>query len=381
MNARKGALVLLTLVILSTASWSKSESMDRVATVVTPAGVSVSLGQDVTVCTPEGGDYRDILSVTVTPESGQTIFLQAKTTTKRVDCEGRCENPTATDTNLLAGMRIACRAVKVQTTRNHRGTDDASDNNGMVQFASLLYHPQPGEIGRPVTCSLQALGGFGGKGCLKLLGNAADATYLRASTQTGGVAWGTNLDEHNAEDNQGKSVTFIGRGLAPKSNSYPSGERAPDLGPKEFVLKGRRFNAHRFATSLDVFSDVQLTCESSEDPCQVIADLLVQQMKSPRVREVCSKTQVTRSVSIDRNSHHQKLHLKILNVPFNSACIGRSFIIKTLVKLNSTCVRDCDHVVVEYGAHNDPTLSYMNGRSIAIVVQNFRVVASPQSAY
>lgn len=351
----------------------------------------VSLAQDVTICTPlDGGDFKDILSLAVTPNTGQTIFLQAKTTTKRVDCpnprpsDGGCENPTPPSRPLLAGMRIVCPDAKVFTTRNHRGTGNPSDQSGMVQFASLLYHPKPEEIGQPVTCSLQARTGRGG-GCLTFLGGRSEATRLSASTRLGGFAWGTNLDERNAQDNSNQRVTFIGRGLATPTDAYPTGELS-DLGSSEFVLKGRRFEAHSLATSLDVHSDVHLTCQTDEGSCGVRLTLLVQQMKSPTDEEVCSTTRVMQNATIAHPSHHQKLHLKALKVPFKSTCSGRSFIIKTQVTLTSedgACVPNkpleekkdgCDYLVVESGVHNDPVLSYSTGSSITIVVQNFPVV-------
>jgi hypothetical protein len=245
----------------------------------------------------------------------------------------------------------------------------------MVQSARLLYHPKSSEIDRPVTCRLQVLGGFGGRGCLKFLGNVSTATFLKAFLRKGGSAWGTFFDRTNAADNNGKRVTFIGRGLAPITTAYPTGEEPPDLGPSEFVLNGRRFNADPQAISLDVFSDVQLTCESKTTPCGVTAVLFVQQVNFPTDR-VCSTTRVSQSMLIDKNSHHQKLHLKTLNVPFNLACTGKSFIIKTHVRLGipSLPFINGGPIVVEYGRQDGSLQSrYSDGRSITIVVQNFPV--------
>lgn len=95
-----------------TSSAGSSQGLDLPSTLV----------RDVTVCTPEGGGYKDIASVTVTPKTAQTIFLQAKTTTKRVPCpepnpsDGGCANSTPTSGNLLAGMRILWFFIKTQVT-------------------------------------------------------------------------------------------------------------------------------------------------------------------------------------------------------------------------------------------------------------------------
>ncbi len=328
---------------------------------------SVHLGTNATVCPSDGP--TNLLSVTVPlqPETGDTLYLFAKTTARRT----YTGNHTA---NLLDYMQVVCPGSTVTTTRNHRGTDSPDQASpGMRQYVSHLHHPDHGES--EVTCTLRVGAmGSGDRGCLVFQAGSSN-TWLHSYVRTGGWAWGTNLDAHNALDNHGHAVTIIGPGVASETGSYPTGETM-DLGTSEYVLKGRRVSADPSARSLDVYSDIQMTCESDEGSCNVTAKLLVQRMKSPTSSTVCHVTEVSQSKTISAASHHQKLHLNAYGVGFNVTCgdgslpVGRSFIVKSLVALNSGNDNE-DYVIVEHGTHDDPSLIYSSGYSTTIVLQNF----------
>jgi hypothetical protein len=334
----------------------------------TAEAYSEYLGTNREVCGSDE-DGVDILSITVPlqPEQGNTLYVFAKTTTKR-SAAGPWPIPLEA---ILASMTVLCPESTVGTSRNHRGMSSPDQTSpGMLMYASQLYHPVPGET--EVTCTLRVRAG--GRGCLVFQAGASN-TWLHASVRTGGWVWGTNLDAHNAVDDDGHNVTIIGPGLAPITDSYPTGETM-DLGTSEYVLKGRRFSADPSARSLDVYNDIQLTCQSDEDKCNVTATLLVQRMKSPTSSIVCHTTTVSQTKTMDTYTHHQKLYVNAYGVGFNGKCAdgstptGRSFIVKSLVKLNSGN-NNKDYVIVEFGTHNDPALVYFRGASITNVLQNF----------
>jgi hypothetical protein len=99
-------------------------------------------------------------------------------------------------------------------------------------------------------------------------------------------------------------------------------------------------------------------------------------MKSPTSSTVCHTTPVSVTKTISTDSHHHKLHLNAYGVRFDVACadgtlpVGRSFIIKSLVKLNSGN-DNRDYVVVERGHHLDPALVYRSGYSITNVILRY----------
>lgn len=331
------------------------------------AGVHASsLPGPLTIC--HGTGYQDLTSVTVplSEVQGDTLYLFAKATALRVESGDHT-------TNVLEAVRIQCPGRSVQSTRNHRGTDSPDQTgSGMVQYASLLYHPAPGAT--EVTCQLQAyVSRSSSSDCLSFQAGEAN-TWLHPYLEHGGWAWGTDLDAHNARDNHENLVTIIGPGLAAESSSYSA--ETSDLGSSEYVLKGRRVDVDPAATSITVIDDLELTCESNEKLCDVTAALLVQRMKSPMSKEVCDTTTVTQSRTLNRDSHHQKLHLKADPVPLGVTCSdgsqpsGRSFIVKSQVTLTSGNDNH-DYVIVERGHHDDPALAYRSGFSITNVLQNF----------
>lgn len=326
-----------------------------------------------TVCT---GAATTLTSVTVplSADAGDTLYLFAKTTALR---DAMDDGSTA---NLLDEIRITCPGRSVQSTRNHRGVSSPDQvSPGMVQYASLLYHPAPGTT--QVTCQLEAIVGEQSRpGCLSF--QAGDSnTWLHPYVEHGGWAWGTSLDAYNATDNNGFHVTIVGPGLAPASASYPSGETT-DLGSSEYVLKGRRVSADPSAVSLSVIDDLELTCESNNTPklCDVTAALLVQRMKSPMNSDVCTTTTITQNKTLNRDTHHEKLYLRADPVSFNTSCddgsapVGRDFIVKSQVTLTPGN-DNLDYIVVEHGQDDDvspnATLAYHSGFSIANVLQNF----------
>ncbi len=319
-----------------------------------------------TFCGDESGVLASV-TVPIAPEQGETLYLFAKTTALR-------SYTGAHEQNLIDAVKIVCPGSSVQTTQNHRGTDSVDQSApGLVLYASLLYHPTPGQT--EVTCTLQGRGGGNAaRGCMVYQAGASN-TWLHPYLERGGWAWGTTLDARNAIDNNGNAVTIIGPGLAPATASYPSGETT-DLGASEYVLKGRRFSADPSATSLDVVDDLELTCESDEGSCNVTAKLLVQRMKSPTSSTVCRTTEVSQTKTLNTQSHHQKLYVNASAVPFSVTCtdgtlpVGRSYIIKSQVTLNNAD-DNLDYVVVERGGHADPALTYQSGYSITNVMQNF----------
>jgi hypothetical protein len=351
------------------------------------------------------GTWTSIHSTTVTPAAGEVIWAQGKTTTRITSGRG-----------ILSAARIVCGSgTSVKTT-----TNIYADGTETPQRVRLVYHPTATEVGTPVTCRLQAMATAGFT--MTVVGDAAGTkTWLQVRRELGGWAWGTVLDANNAVDNNGAPVTILGSGLQTATRSsftsqtcqldsdcntnpdvnpcatdalqcdcnnnrcqrFSYSSESTDAGPTEYVLRGRRFTAHSFATALDVYSDPELTCQTnnSDRRCGVSISLMVERMKSVTSSAVCHRTTVVQIGTISGAEHHKKLYVHALNVPINITCsdgtipAGRTYSVRTRVSI-TTGNDSSDYIVVEPGYHYDPTLRYRSGYSITNVIQRFPVGTS-----
>jgi hypothetical protein len=351
------------------------------------------------------GTWTTIDTAVVTPASNEVIWATAKTTTRITSGRG-----------ILSAARILCgKGTSVKTT-----TNIYADGTETPQLIKLVYHPLAAEIGTLVTCRLQAMATAGYS--MTVVGDAAGTkTWLQARRELGGWAWGTVLDANNAVDNHGEPVTIVGAGLQSATRSsitsqtcsvdldcnanlegnpcatdslqcdcvsrkcqrFAYSAETSDAGSSEYVLRGRRFTAHSFATALDVYSDPELTCQTNnaDTRCGVTVTLVVERMKSATSSALCQTTTTTQSRTITGAEHHKKLYLSALNVPINVRCsdgtmpAGRTFLVRTLVAI-TTGNDDQDYIVVEPGYHDDPNLRYTSGYSITNVIQRFPVGTS-----